>query len=123
MHTNRLIGYRIDGRVGKIAANKLPELFRFIAPDLVEHGTHIFSVPVAKRIKLLQLLLIEADVFNPSPAGAEPPKVPSPAAFNLEANVRRWNIDVDRIVSIHERIVPYSELLAAIGKKPAAAMK
>ena len=68
-------------------------------------------------------LLIEADVFTPGPAGAEPPKVPSPSAVNLEANVRRLNIDVDRIVSIHERIVPYSELLAAIGKKPAPAMK
>ena len=39
----------------------------------------------------------------------------------LEANVRRLNIDVERIVPIHGRIVPYSELLAAIGKKPAPA--
>lgn len=68
-------------------------------------------------------LLIEADAFNPGPAGAEPPKVPSPAAVNLEANVRRLNIDVDRIVPIHERIAPYSELLAAIGKKPAPPAK
>ena len=37
------------------------------------------------------------------------------------ANVRRLNLEVDRIVSIHGRIVPYSELLAAIGKKPAPA--
>jgi glyoxylase-like metal-dependent hydrolase (beta-lactamase superfamily II) len=66
-------------------------------------------------------LLIEADVFTPTAAGAEPPKVPSPAALNLEANVRRLNIDVDRIASIHGRVVPYSELLAAIGKKPAPA--
>ena len=65
-------------------------------------------------------LLIEADVFNPSPAGAEPPKVPAPSAVNLEANVRRLNIEVDRILPIHGRIVPYSELLAAIGKKPPA---
>ena len=68
-------------------------------------------------------LLIEGDVYNPSPAGAEPPKVPAPSAVNLEANVRRLNIDVDRIVPIHGRIVPYSELLAAIGKKPAPAKK
>jgi glyoxylase-like metal-dependent hydrolase (beta-lactamase superfamily II) len=68
-------------------------------------------------------LLIEADVFNPGPAGAEPPKVPAPSAVNLEANVRRLRIDVDRIVPIHGRIVPYSELLAAIGKKPAPAKK
>jgi glyoxylase-like metal-dependent hydrolase (beta-lactamase superfamily II) len=66
-------------------------------------------------------LLIEADVYSPLPPGAEPPKVPNPQAVNLEANVRRLNIDVDRIVSIHRRIVPYSDLLAFIGKKPAPA--
>jgi glyoxylase-like metal-dependent hydrolase (beta-lactamase superfamily II) len=68
-------------------------------------------------------LLIEADVFSPGPVGAEPPKVPAPSALNLEANVRRLNIDVDRIVSIHQRVVPYSDLLAAIGKKPAPPAK
>jgi glyoxylase-like metal-dependent hydrolase (beta-lactamase superfamily II) len=64
-------------------------------------------------------LLIEADVYTPSPAGAEPPKVPNPASVNLESNVRRLNIEVDRIVPIHGRIVPYSELQRAIGKAPA----
>jgi glyoxylase-like metal-dependent hydrolase (beta-lactamase superfamily II) len=68
-------------------------------------------------------ILIEADVFSPGPAGAEPPKVANPQSVNLEANVRRLNIDVDRILSIHQRIVPYSELLTAIGKKPAPAAK
>ena len=66
-------------------------------------------------------LLIEADAFSPGPAGAEPPKVPNPFNVALEANVRRLNIDVDRILPIHGRIVPYSELLTAIGKKPAPA--
>jgi glyoxylase-like metal-dependent hydrolase (beta-lactamase superfamily II) len=68
-------------------------------------------------------ILIEADAFTPAPAGAEPPKVPNPFSLALEANVRRLNIDVDRIVPIHGRIVPYSELLAAIGKKSAPAKK
>ncbi|MGH7873272.1 MAG: MBL fold metallo-hydrolase [Candidatus Binatia bacterium] len=66
-------------------------------------------------------ILVEADAFSPGPAGAEPPKVANPFAVALEANVRRLNIDVERIVPIHGRIVPYSELLAAIGKKPAPA--
>jgi len=66
-------------------------------------------------------LLIEADVYTPLAPGAEPPKVPNPQAVNLESNVRRLGLEVDRIVSIHGRIVPYSELLAAIGKKPAPA--
>jgi glyoxylase-like metal-dependent hydrolase (beta-lactamase superfamily II) len=64
-------------------------------------------------------ILIEADVFNPIPAGAEPPKVPPPSMVNLEANVRRLGIEVDRILPIHQRIVPYSELLRTIGKTPA----
>ena len=68
-------------------------------------------------------LLIEADVYTPLAPRAEPPKVPNPQAVNLEANVRRLNIDVDRIVSIHGRVVSYSELLAFIGKKPAPAKK
>jgi glyoxylase-like metal-dependent hydrolase (beta-lactamase superfamily II) len=68
-------------------------------------------------------ILIEADVFTPGPAGAEPPKVPNPQAVNLEANVRRLSLEVDRIVPIHGRIVSYSELLAVIGKKPAPAKK
>ena len=68
-------------------------------------------------------LLIEADAFTPGPAGAEPPKVPNPFAVSLEANVRRLNIEVDRIVPIHGRIVPYADLLADIGKKPAPAKK
>ena len=66
-------------------------------------------------------ILIEADAYTPGPAGAEPPKVPNPFSVNLEAQVRRLNIDVDRILPLHGRIVPYSELLGAIGKKPAPA--
>jgi glyoxylase-like metal-dependent hydrolase (beta-lactamase superfamily II) len=66
-------------------------------------------------------LLIEADVYTPLAPGAEPPKVPNPQAVNLESNVRRLGLEVDRIVSVHGRVVPYSELLAIIGKKPAPA--
>ena len=66
-------------------------------------------------------LLIEADVYTPLAPGAEPPKVPNPQAVNLEANVRRLGLDVDRIVSVHGRVVPYGDLLAAIGKKPTPA--
>jgi glyoxylase-like metal-dependent hydrolase (beta-lactamase superfamily II) len=64
-------------------------------------------------------LLIEADAF--SPRGV--PKTPDPFAVNLEANVRRLGIDVERILPIHEQIVPYGELLKAIGKGPAPAKK
>jgi glyoxylase-like metal-dependent hydrolase (beta-lactamase superfamily II) len=64
-------------------------------------------------------ILIEADAYTPGPPGAEPPKVPNPFSVNLEAQVRRLGLEVDKILPLHGRIVPYNELLRAIGKKPA----
>ena len=64
-------------------------------------------------------LLVEADAF--SPFGI--PKTPNPYSVNLEANVRRLNIEVDRILPLHGSVVPYVELMKAIGKDPAAAKK
>ena len=84
-------------------------------------STHHDGIVMAYLRK--EKLLIEADVFTPLASGAEPPKVPNPFWVQLEANVRRLNIDVDRIVPMHGRIVPYSELLAGIGKKPAPEKK
>jgi hypothetical protein len=49
--------------------------------------------------------------------------VPNPFSVNLEANVRRLNIDVAQILPLHGRIVPYGELLRVIGKTPAPAKK
>jgi glyoxylase-like metal-dependent hydrolase (beta-lactamase superfamily II) len=47
-------------------------------------------------------LLIEADAF--SPRGV--PKTPDPFSINLEANVRRLNIEVERILPLHDNVVP-----------------
>jgi len=63
-------------------------------------------------------LLIEADAFTPA---ANVPKTPDPFSVNLEANVRRLNIDVAQILPLHGSIAPYVELMKAIGKDPAAA--
>ncbi|MBM4297134.1 MAG: MBL fold metallo-hydrolase, partial [Deltaproteobacteria bacterium] len=68
-------------------------------------------------------LLIEADAYTPLPIGAEPPKVANPFSVNLETNVRRLNFEVERILPLHGRIVPYGELLNTIGKTPAPAKK
>ena len=62
-------------------------------------------------------LLIEADAYTPGPV----PKTPNPFTVNLEANVRRLSIDVERILPLHGAMVPYVELMKAIGKDPAAA--
>jgi glyoxylase-like metal-dependent hydrolase (beta-lactamase superfamily II) len=59
-------------------------------------------------------LLVEADAF--SPFGV--PKTPNPFSVNLEANVRRLNIDVDKILPLHGEVVAYAELMKASGKGP-----
>jgi glyoxylase-like metal-dependent hydrolase (beta-lactamase superfamily II) len=60
-------------------------------------------------------LLIEADAYTPGAV----PKTPNPFSVNLEANVRRLGLDVERILPLHGMIVPYGELMKAIGKGPA----
>lgn len=58
-------------------------------------------------------LLIEADLFTPPAANVTTP-TPQPFAFNLLDNVGRLNLVVDRIIPIHGRIVPFSDLHAAV---------
>jgi glyoxylase-like metal-dependent hydrolase (beta-lactamase superfamily II) len=60
-------------------------------------------------------LLIEADAYTPGGV----PKTPDPFSVNLEANVRRLSLDVERILPLHGTMVPYGELMKAIGKGPA----
>ena len=69
-------------------------------------------------------ILIEADVFTPGAPDAPAPKVPNPFSVNLSDNVRRLNIDVERILPLHGRIVPYSELQRVVTpQKPAEQSK
>ena len=51
-----------------------------------------------------QKLLVEVDAFSPGAAT-------QPYAANLIENVKKRNLQVDRIVPLHGTIVPYSELL------------
>jgi glyoxylase-like metal-dependent hydrolase (beta-lactamase superfamily II) len=54
-------------------------------------------------------LLIEADLYTP-------PAVPTPMPFaaNLLENIESRNLEVDRIVPIHGRVVPIGDLRAAV---------
>jgi len=54
-------------------------------------------------------LLIEADLFTP-PAPTVTTPTPQPFAFNLIENIGRLGLVVDRIIPIHGRVVPFSEL-------------
>lgn len=61
-------------------------------------------------------LLIEADAYTPGAPGAPAPAVPNENNVNLANNIARWNLNVDRILPLHGRVVPVSELYTAIGR-------
>ncbi|MBM3346919.1 MAG: MBL fold metallo-hydrolase [Betaproteobacteria bacterium] len=61
-------------------------------------------------------LLIEADAFTPGPPGAKPPAVPNANNVNLVENIERLKLSIDRILPLHGRVVPLSELYASVGK-------
>lgn len=62
-------------------------------------------------------LLIQADAYTPGPPGSPPPPVPNANHVNLVQNIERLGLDVDRILPLHSRVVPMSELLAAVGRR------
>ncbi len=63
-------------------------------------------------------LLIEADAYTPGPPNSPPPAVVNGNNLNLVQNIERLGLQVDRILPLHGRVVPYSELLAMVGRKP-----
>ena len=61
-------------------------------------------------------LLVVADVYQPPPLRGPGPKS-YPYAANLLENIERRGWRVDRIVPIDGRIVPFSALVAAAGRR------
>jgi glyoxylase-like metal-dependent hydrolase (beta-lactamase superfamily II) len=61
-------------------------------------------------------LLIEADAFTPPPPNTPRPAVPNANNVNLVENVQKQGWNPERILPLHGRVVPYSELLAAVGR-------
>jgi glyoxylase-like metal-dependent hydrolase (beta-lactamase superfamily II) len=62
-------------------------------------------------------LLIEADAYTPGAPNAPAPAVPNALHVNLVQNIERLKLGIDQILPLHGRVVPLSELYAAIGKK------
>lgn len=62
-------------------------------------------------------ILVQADMYNP-PAANAPPPPGFPFAANLLENIQRRGLQVDRVVGIHGRPVPLSELSAAATRAP-----
>lgn len=61
-------------------------------------------------------LLIEADSFTPGAPNSPPPATPNPNHVNLVENLERLKLDVERILPLHGRVVPVTDLYAAVGR-------
>ena len=61
-------------------------------------------------------LLIEADAYTPLAPNAPPPAVANLNNLNLIDNVERLNLQVDRILPLHGRVVPLADLYVTAGK-------
>ena len=59
-------------------------------------------------------LLVEADAYTPAPPNSPPPVVVNANNLNLADNIDRLRLDVDRILPLHGRVVPLSELKTAV---------
>jgi glyoxylase-like metal-dependent hydrolase (beta-lactamase superfamily II) len=60
--------------------------------------------------------LIEADAYTPGPPNSPPPPVANANQVNLVQNVERLNLQVERILPLHGRVVSIGELYAQIGR-------
>lgn len=61
-------------------------------------------------------LLIEADAFTPGAPNPTTPARPNDNHVNLVDNIRRLNLSVERILPLHGRVAPMSELLTLAGR-------
>ena len=82
----------------------------YIENSMHAHGFNMVYLPAEK-------LLIEADAYTPGP-----PNTPTPARINdnhlaLVQNMDRLKLNVERILPLHGRVVPLSELYTAVGRK------
>lgn len=62
-------------------------------------------------------LLIQADAFTPGAPGTPAPARANDLHVSLVQNIERLKLDVERILPLHGRVVPISELYTAIGRK------
>jgi hypothetical protein len=59
-------------------------------------------------------ILVEADAYTPTPAGAKPPATVNPLWLNLDENIRRLGLEVERIQPLHGSARTIDEFRAAL---------
>jgi len=96
------------------AKHVMSDSARAVELHLIQDNPHNTGIIMAWLPK--ERLLVEVDVYTPLPPNASPPANPNPNMVNLYENIQRLNLDVNRIVPLHGRIVELAELKRTIGK-------
>ncbi len=85
-------------------------------------SVHVFAIADSVHAQGFQMvwlprerLLVQGDAYTPLPPNTPPPATPNGNNVNLVQNVDRLRLDVDRILPLHGRVVPMSELRTTAG--------
>ena len=100
----------VDEKLVMTDGKRVVELHR------VEDSHHTDSFLMAYLPK--EKLLIQADSFTPGPPNAPPPTQLNPNNTNLVDNLARLRLQADKILPLHGRVVPTTELYVAVGQRP-----
>jgi glyoxylase-like metal-dependent hydrolase (beta-lactamase superfamily II) len=99
----------VNGKRVLTDGNRQVEL-HLIADSIHANGFVMAYLPAER-------LLIQADAYTPGAPNSAPPAKPNANHLNLIANIEQLGLKVDRILPLHGRIVPLSELYVTAGKK------
>jgi glyoxylase-like metal-dependent hydrolase (beta-lactamase superfamily II) len=88
---------------------------RTVEVHMIEGGPHAQGFMMVWLPR--ERLLVQADAFTPGAPGSPPPATPNANHVSLVQSIERLRLNVDRILPLHGRMVPLSELLAAVGRR------
>jgi glyoxylase-like metal-dependent hydrolase (beta-lactamase superfamily II) len=100
--------------VGVNGSRTFSDATRTVDVRYIEGSVHAQGFMMAWLPK--ERLLVEADAFTPGAPNTPPPSPPNANNVNLMDNIQRLGLNVDRILPLHGRVVPFTELKTATAR-------
>jgi glyoxylase-like metal-dependent hydrolase (beta-lactamase superfamily II) len=110
------------------AGNRVPAIEAVNQKYVVSDGVRVLDLyPVqglnhANNMLIAYLpaerILINADLYGPPAAGAQPPAMPNANMLTLRQNIQRLNLDVARHVGIHGAVGSHADFMSVVNRAP-----
>jgi len=100
--------------LGVNGARSFSDATRTVQVHFIQGNPHAQGFMMAWLPK--ERLLVQADAYTPAAPNSPPPARPNPLHVNLVENIERQGFNVDRILPLHGRVVPYAELRTVAGR-------